>query len=146
MNMLRFDDLAAKADCRRFGAWAVLALALLISGLLLAGCLAEEGKPLPAPDQVTWDDVASIILSTSKCNLCHKPNGGNNPSMQYASLIVDTSGTCASGSNMIVSGDRSTSCLYLSMVPGESSFGTMTASALDKETIGLWIDQGAPGP
>jgi hypothetical protein len=46
---------------------------------------------------------------------------------------------------MITQGDRMLSCLYLAMTPGEASF-VMPTSSLNKETIGLWIDQGAPGP
>ena len=135
------------ANCRRFGARTVAVLVLLLSAVLLAGCLAEEGEAPDLPDQITWNDVAAIVLDTNGCNsgACHKPNGPQDPSMQYASLIVNNSGTCASSSAMITQGDRMLSCLYLAMTPGEASF-VMPTSSLNKETIGLWIDQGAPGP
>jgi len=122
------------------GKWALSALPIVASMMILAGCAQEEA--------VSFSQNVKPILDQN-CMACHQPGGegfeasGFNMST-YEDLMKGTSfgpmiiGGDSAGSNMLVlmegRADPSISMPHGAMKPARKA---------DIETIRLWIDQGA---
>lgn len=152
MDMLRSHNLHLAPPPRLpGGARTVVAALLLLGALALAGCLAEEGLPTSSggPVAATWNDVANIFWNPGGCGGCHPPagSGPGTTILDYASLINDNTGNCNGAiTKMITIGDRSQSCLYLAVTGVSPTSMSSYLTLAQAETIGAWIDSGAPGP
>jgi hypothetical protein len=161
MDTLRHTDgLHAFPRSRRRSALLGLGVALLLMTLTLAGCLAEKGEPSgPAPAVTTWDDV-NAYFSGNTCQSCHPPGASlASQKLDHFSLTTE-SGSCTTNNGKLVdvtqepdnaglngTGVKEQSCLWLAVTKQEGSdmFGASFPTSVTN-TIGAWIDNGAPGP
>ncbi len=120
----------------------VLSLAFLSFSLLLPAC---SGDSPTGGDGVSFSAELQPIFDAN-CGACHPPAGGLDlsPAGSYSSLVSVVS-TGYAPSMRVQPGDPYISVLY-GKASGESYSGAMppvNLSALEIETILLWIQEGA---
>ncbi len=109
--------------------------------LLLGSALGHTADVQPRKTDVTFESDVRPLLKTH-CFQCHGEEDelGGGLDLRLRRFMATGGDSGAS----ITPGDRSESYLYQRIVDGEMPPGDKVLSDEDRETIGLWIDAGAP--